>query len=74
MRCETMCSALGDGEVGDPRCLVVGHVFMRHFVFGLNVALLLLLLTTLIIRQPNVHLSEWMRKVLWGCQWDETDI
>lgn len=63
MRCETMCSALGDG------CLVVGHVFMRHFVFGLNVALLLLLLTTLIIRQPNVHLSEWMRKVLWGYQW-----
>lgn len=56
------------GAECDPRYSVVGHVFMRHFVFGLNVALssllLLLLLTTLIISQPNVHLSEWMRKVL----------
>lgn len=69
MRCETMCSVEEGGVDGDPRCSVVGHVFMRHFVFGLNVALLLLLLlTTLIIRQLNVHLSEWMRKVLWCCQ------
>lgn len=66
MRCETMCSVGEGGVDGDPRCSVVGHVFMRHFVFGLNVALspLLLLQTTLIIRQPNVHLSEWMRRVL----------
>lgn len=66
------CALRGDGVDGDPRCSVVGHVFMRHFVFGLNVALsellLFLLLTTLIIRRRNVHLSEWMRKVLWGWQ------
>lgn len=35
------------GAESDPRYSVVGHVFMRHFVFGLNVALSSLLLLLL---------------------------